>query len=60
LTDPSYKGNGEGEGEMPVFRIFQFDEDHWVEIDPVTGEKEEIDIQDIMDDLDIGEEEGEN
>lgn len=60
MTDPSYKGNGEGEGEMPAFRVFQFEDDHWVETNPVTGEKEQVDRQDIIDDLDIDDEEGES
>lgn len=60
MTDPSYKGNGEGEGEMPAFRIFQFEDGVWVDTDPITGEKEQIDRQDIIDDLDIDDEEGES
>jgi hypothetical protein len=62
LTDPSYKGNGKGEGEMPAFRLFEHENGQWVETDPVTGEKEPIDKQDILDDMDIDDddEEGES
>ena len=65
MTDPDYKGNGKGEGWMPVFRIFRFlfNRNTWVESNPVTGEDEPIDRQDVIDDLDINESEegnGEN
>ncbi|OYE01430.1 hypothetical protein [Nostoc sp. 'Peltigera membranacea cyanobiont' 232] len=56
MTDPDHKGNGKGEGEMPAFRVFNFERNTWVETDPVTGEKEPIDKQDIVDDLDIDDE----
>jgi hypothetical protein len=60
LTDPDHKSNGKGEGEMPAFRVFRIENDTWVETDPVTGEDEPVDRQDIIDDLDIEDEEGES
>jgi hypothetical protein len=60
LTDPSHKANGKDEAEMPAIRLFQLDDDKWIEINPVTGDKEEVDRQDIIDDLDINDEESES
>jgi hypothetical protein len=60
LTDPSHKANGKEEAEMPAIRLFQHEGNKWVEQDPVTGEKEQVNRQDIIDDLDIDEEESES
>lgn len=61
MTDPSHKANGKDEAEMPAIQLFQFEDDQWVRENPITGEKETVDRQDIIDDLDINEdEEGES
>lgn len=59
MTDPDYKSNGKGEGEIPVFRVFKFDQG-WDETDPATGEDIPVDREDIISDLDIDEEEDES
>ncbi|WDD36109.1 hypothetical protein PQG02_32435 (plasmid) [Nostoc sp. UHCC 0926] len=53
MTDPSHKANGKDEAEMPAIRLFQHEDNNWVETNPVTGEKEIVDREDILDDLDI-------
>lgn len=55
LTDPNYRGNGRGEGWMPLLRIFRFlfRRRTWVETDPVTGQETPIDREDVINDLDI-------
>ncbi|MEH2201225.1 hypothetical protein [Nostoc sp.] len=58
--DPSHKANGKDEAEMPAIRLFQYEDNKWVEEDPSTGAKEEINRQDVIDDLDIDDEESES
>ncbi len=60
LTDPNYKGNGKGQGWMPVFRIFRFLFGSWFESDPRTKRDIPAERRDIIDDLDISEDKEEN
>jgi hypothetical protein len=53
LTDPSHKANGKDEAEMPAIRLFERKDDNWIDTNPVTGEKEIVDEQEILDSLDI-------
>ena len=53
MTDPSHKANGKDEAEMPAIRLFRHEDNNWVETNPVTTEKEIVDKEDILDDLDI-------
>lgn len=41
---------------MPAIRLFERKDDNWIDTNPVTGEKEIVDEQEILDSLDIKEE----
>lgn len=60
MTDPDRKGNGKGEGWMPIFRIFRFLFGAWFESDPNTRSDTPADRRDIISDLDISEDDEEN